>query len=109
MKHCLVYITTETMEDAQRIGRMLVSNRLAACVNILGRIQSMYRWEGDIQEDSEVALIAKTTELMVPRLTEKVKELHTFDCPCVVALPVVGGNEAFLDWIGEEVGGRRSD
>ena len=95
----LIYITVENTDEARAIGRALVDARLAACANVLGPMTSIYRWEGVVQEGEEAVLIAKTTASLVDALTAKVRELHSYDCPCVVALPVDGGNPAFLDWI----------
>ena len=75
---------------------------MAACVNIIDNMQSMYWWEGEIQDDREVILIAKTREPLVPELIEKVKSIHSYDCPCVVSLPISDGNKAFLKWIEDE-------
>lgn len=97
-----VYITTESMEEARRIGRALVEARLAACVNILAGMTSMYWWKGEIQDGRETVLIAKTRAHLLAALTDKVKELHGYDCPCIVALPITGGNPEFLDWIAAE-------
>lgn len=97
-----VYITTAGMEEARRIGRALVEARLAACVNILDGMSSIYWWEGEIEEGRETVLIAKTRADLVERLTAKVRELHGYDCPCIVALPISGGNPAFLEWIAAE-------
>jgi periplasmic divalent cation tolerance protein len=77
--------------------------RLAACVNILDNMNSFYMWQGEVQDDTEVVIIAKTTEDRVPALIEKVTALHSYDCPCIVAIPVSGGNQAFLDWVAAEV------
>jgi periplasmic divalent cation tolerance protein len=96
-------MTASSKAEAQKIGKALVDSRLAACVNILDNMQSIYRWEEKIQEDSEVVLIAKTTETLVPRLIDKVKSLHSYDCPCIVSLPVLDGYPPFLDWIKSEV------
>ena len=98
-----VYMTAGSKEEARSIGRELVESRLAACVNIIDPMNSIYTWEGKIQEDTEVILIAKTRRALVQELTEKVKDLHSYDCPCIVSLPVSGGNQAFLDWIAESV------
>jgi len=98
----LVYITTDGVEEARHIGRALVEERLAACANILDPMTSIFRWEGDIQEEAETVLIAKTTADRVDALTERVVALHSYDCPCVAVLPVEGGNPAFLDWIAAE-------
>lgn len=99
----LVYITTGNKEEAKVIGKELVKSRLAACVNIIDHMNSIYLWEGKLQEDEETVLIAKTTSAMVSKLVARVKELHSYECPCVVALPVSGGNPDFLEWIGNEV------
>jgi periplasmic divalent cation tolerance protein len=99
----LIYMTASSKTEAQKIGKALVESRLAACVNILDNMQSIYRWEGKIQEDSEVVLIAKTTDTLVSRLIDKVKSLHSYDCPCIVSLPVLDGYPPFLNWIHEEV------
>ncbi|RTZ96127.1 MAG: divalent-cation tolerance protein CutA [Deltaproteobacteria bacterium] len=99
----LIYITCENRAEAERIGRALVEERLAACVNIFDGMHAIYRWEGKIVQDAETVLIAKTGEERVAALTERVKALHSADCPCVVALPVTGGNDAFIKWVDGEV------
>ena len=101
----LIYITTDGVAEAKAIGRALVEARLAACVNILDPMISMYWWDGAVREGRETVLIAKTVAAKVEALTEKVRTLHSYDCPCVVVLPVDGGNPAFLDWIAAETGG----
>ncbi len=98
----LVYITAADRAQALAIGRALVEARLAACANILPGITSIYRWEGAVQQDDEVALVAKTRSDLVEALVAKVRELHTYSCPCIVALPIVAGNPAFLEWIAAE-------
>jgi periplasmic divalent cation tolerance protein len=98
----LIYITAGSMDEAKAIGKELVSNRLAACVNLIDNMNSLYWWQGEIQEDSEVVLIAKTTEFLVPQLIEKVKSMHSYECPCIVSLPIADGNPAFLEWIATE-------
>ena len=98
-----MYITVGSMEEAGLIGRELLKARLAACVNIIENMNSMYWWQGKIQEDREVVLIAKTIESKVGNLIEKVKEIHSYDCPCIVSLGVQHGNGDFLAWIREEV------
>ena len=98
-----VYMTAGSKAEAQKIGKALVESRLAACVNILDNMQSIYRWDGKIQEDTEVVLIAKTTDTLVPQLIGAVKSLHSYDCPCIVSLPVLDGYPPFLDWIRAEV------
>ena len=98
-----VYMTAGNKAEAQKIAKALVEHRLAACVNILENMQSVYRWENDIQVDAEVVLIAKTTERLVSELIEKVKSLHSYDCPCIVSLPISDGHAPFLEWIHDEV------
>lgn len=98
----LIYITAGSVEEARTIGNKLVSDRLAACVNIIDNVSSMYWWEGEIQDDKEVILIAKTKESLVPELVEKVRSMHSYSCPCIVSLPILNGNRAFLDWVVEE-------
>jgi len=98
-----VYMTAGSKTEAQKIGKALVETRLAACVNILENMQSIYRWEEKVQEDSEVVLIAKTTDTKVSPLIDKVKSLHSYDCPCIVSLPVLDGYQPFLDWVHAEV------
>jgi periplasmic divalent cation tolerance protein len=100
---CIVYMTAADRAEALAIGRVLVAERLAACVNVLGDITSIYRWEGTVQEDGEVAVIAKTTSERVAALTERVKTLHSYTVPCVVELPINKGNPEFLKWIDDEV------
>lgn len=103
MKATWVYMTAGSTDEAKQIGKELVSGRLAACVNILEHMSSIYRWEGEIQDDSEVVLIAKTLESKVPQLIEKVKSLHSYSCPCIISLPIEGGNPDFLEWIRSQV------
>ena len=102
MAHRLIYMTTETEADAERIGRALVGERLAACVNIVPGMRSMYWWDGEVQQSGETVLIAKTRESLVDKLTDKVRALHDYDCPCVISVAIDGGNSAFLDWIDAE-------
>ena len=103
MKINFIYMTAGNWDEAKKIGKELVSSGLAACVNILDNMKSFYKWDGEIQEDTEVVMIAKTTEDRIPELIEKVKSMHSYDCPCIVRLPVIGGHQPYLDWIAEEV------
>jgi len=103
MKINFIYMTVGSKDEARKIGKALVTSGLAACVNILDNMNSFYMWQGEIQDDTEVVMIAKTTEERVPELVEKVKSLHSYDCPCIVSLPVLNGYQPFLDWIAEEV------
>jgi len=102
MSQMLVYITASSRDEASAIGRDVVNARLAACANVLGDITLFYWWNGTVQEESEVPLILKTQDHLVARLTQRVQELHSYDCPCIVAVPIVGGNPEFLEWIANE-------
>ena len=108
VKLVLVYMTARDARQARRIGDALVQERLAACVNVLGPISSIYRWKGAVQRGREVAFIAKTRASLLPRLQIRVGELHDYEVPCVVAVPLAGGNRAFLDWVAAETAVSRS-
>ena len=104
MKINFIYMTAGNKEEARKIGKALVSDRLAACVNILDNMNSFYMWDGKIQDDTEVVMIAKTSENRVGDLIKKVESLHSYDCPCIVSFPITGGHQPFLEWIAGEVG-----
>lgn len=101
-----VYMTASSAEEADRIASALVEERLAACVNILGAIRSVYRWDGAVRNDTEVALIAKTRAALFDALAARVRALHSHDVPCIVSWPIEAGNPAYLSWIGDETGGK---
>ena len=97
----LVYITTNNKQEAKTIGKKLVQEQLAACVNIVDGMESIYRWEGEVVEDKETILIAKTPYHNVNDLTERVKELHSYDCHCVISVQLTEqeGNEEYQHWL----------
>lgn len=97
-----IYVTAASQEEGMRLARALVGERLAACANVLDGMTSVYWWEGEVQEEREVALVAKTRAELVEAVVQRVKRLHSYRCPCVVALPVVSGNPDFLAWVREE-------
>jgi periplasmic divalent cation tolerance protein len=103
MKTNFIYMTTKDKAEARDIGRYLVESRLAACVNILDRMNAMYIWQGEFQDDQEAVMIAKTTQDKVPDLIEAVKARHSYEVPCIVALPITDGSPEFLQWIAGEV------
>ena len=105
MDAALLYVTTESEAEAEAIGRQLVEARLAACANILPGMRSVFHWEGAVQTGEECVLILKTVPALVERATEAVRKAHSYDCPCVLVLPVQGGNRGFLDWIATETAG----
>ena len=97
---CLwVYCTTESIEEAKRISKILVETKLAACVNLIPEMYSIYQWQGKIEESQEVVLIAKTTTDCFEGLKQTIIEQHSYECPCIVALPMIEGNPDFLQWI----------
>ncbi len=100
MQYCSIYITAGDEDEARRIGRILVEEKLAACVNILP-IKSIYRWEENIAEDSEVTMFVKTRAELADQVIERVKELHSYEVPCIVSLPIIKGNPDYLKWIEE--------
>ncbi len=102
MAEAMIYVTAATPAEALRIGGILVEERLAACANVLPQMTSVFRWEGSIQQESEAVLIVKTTEERAGAVIERIKTAHSYTCPCVVVLPIAGGNPAFLDWIRAE-------
>ena len=95
----LLYITCANKNEATSIARVLVEERLIACANILGKMTSIYRWEGGVAEDDEIVVLLKTPRNMEVRVTERVKELHSNDVPCVIGLPITGGNPDFIHWL----------
>lgn len=99
MQAMFIYVTAGSRKEALSMGRELVERRLAACANILADSTSIFRWEGELQEDAEVVLILKTRSGLVDQITGEIKSLHSYDCPCVVAFPIAGGNAEFLNWI----------
>jgi periplasmic divalent cation tolerance protein len=98
----VAFITAPDLETGARIARALVEGHLVACVNLVPGIQSIYRWEGAVEEDAEVLLVVKTRADRAAELVDRVTELHPYDLPEVVMLPVVGGSPAYLDWVREE-------
>ncbi|WP_291321403.1 divalent-cation tolerance protein CutA [Desulfonatronospira sp.] len=102
MSKVFAYITAADMKEAENIGMALVENNLAACVNAFENMTAMFMWKGRMETAKEVVLLAKTREELKDRLVEKVLEVHSYECPCVVFVPIVGGHGEFLDWIDAE-------
>ncbi len=99
--HIVVFITVSSPEEGEKIGKALVEKRLAACVNIIPGLRSIYRWEGKICDDRELLLIAKTTEELFKELEQEVKSQHSYKVPEIIALQIVNGSEDYLSWIDE--------
>jgi len=98
MAYYSVYITTKDEEEARKIGKALVEERLVACINI-HPIKSIFWWEEKIVEDSEAAMFVKTKAELVDEVIRRVKELHSYEVPCIVSLPIEKGYSYFLKWI----------
>ena len=98
----LVYMTLPTEEEATKIGKELVQQRLAACVNILGTSRSIFWWNGAIQSEDETVMILKTSDIKIDLLIETVQELHSYDCPAITAIEINKGSSNFLNWIVKE-------
>ena len=103
-EYIVVLITAPNEEEAAKIAKELVAGRLAACVNIVRNLRSLYRWQGRIEDENEVLMVAKTRRALFESLQQKVKELHSYSVPEIIALPVVAGSEEYLKWLSEETG-----
>ncbi len=101
-EHLLVYCTAPDTNEAERLGRIVVSERLAACANILPGAQSLYWWQGKVARDTETVLVLKTSKIRFAALERRLADEHPHDCPCIVAIPVAEGHQPFLNWVGAE-------
>ena len=97
-----VYITTSNKEEASTIGKALVEEHLAACANIVPEMSSVFYWEGKLEEASESILLVKTGKTKLEKLIARVKELHSYDVPAIVAMPIKEGNPDFVKWVKDE-------
>jgi periplasmic divalent cation tolerance protein len=100
----VVLSTFGSIEEARAVCRQLVEERLAACANLVPAVESIYRWQGAVETATETMAILKTTTEGVAKLEGRLRELHSYEVAEVVALPVQGGSEAYLRWVGENVG-----
>ncbi len=101
----LVWTTIGNTADGRGMASILVTERLAACVNVLPEMESIYRWRGQIETDHERQLVMKTTAARVPALRARVHDLHGYEVPEFIVLPIVGGSDAYLNWIRESTAG----
>mgnify|MGYP006289490295 CR=1 FL=1 len=101
MSAIMVYITAPDLKEAELIGAALVEKKLVACVNFLDHMKSMYWWDGEVQKGEEVVMIVKTRKSLMRDVVKKVKELHSYQCPCVASFAIEDGNPDFLEWIDE--------
>lgn len=97
----VVFITTQDKKEAEDIACRLVGAKLAACVNIVSSVKSIFWWKDKIDSSSEALLIVKTRKSLLNKLIKKVKKLHTYDTPEIIALPIVGGSKEYLNWLND--------
>ncbi|SMF28908.1 divalent-cation tolerance protein CutA [Pseudobacteriovorax antillogorgiicola] len=105
--HRLIYITAATTEEATTIARTLVEEKLVACCNLIPQIKSIYHWQGEIQEDSEVLILAKSQENRVSAVISRVTELHSYDCPCITTVSLSEGHPEYLKWVLNQSSGQK--
>ena len=98
----IIYSTIDNIEDARRISHTLVEEQLVACVNIIPKIESIYRWKGNIENDEEVVIMAKTVDKNVKKTIKRIKSLHTYELPDIIVIPIIGGLKEYLDYIANE-------
>ncbi len=98
----IVLITAQKEEEAAEIAKDVVGRKLAACVNIVRGVRSIYRWKGKTEDEDEVLMVAKTKAALFPDLMKRVKELHRYTVPEIIALPIVEGSEDYLGWLKDE-------
>lgn len=101
--YSLIYITTSETLESKKIANTLLEKRLVACTNIIPQITSLYLWKGKIEMDNESLLIAKTRDDKVDQVIERVKELHSYETPCILQLEVKKGSEEYLQWMENEL------
>ena len=101
----VVLVTTRDGEEAHGIARLLLHERKAACVNILARVNSVFWWQGHIDSAQESLMIIKSKDALLPEIVNLVKGVHSYEVPEIVAIPIIGGNEDYLEWIASEVEG----
>ena len=101
--YIVLFITTDDAREAQQISKVLLEQRKAACVNIISNVASVFLWEGKPDSARENLLIVKTKASLLPEVINLVKKVHSYDVPEIIALPIVGGNQEYLDWIEKSV------
>ncbi len=99
----VLLITTATEQEAQRIAELLLNERKAACVNIVPRVDSLFWWQGKLDSAQESLLIVKTVARLLPEIIETVKKAHSYEVPEIIALPIISGNEDYLNWMDSEI------
>lgn len=103
-EYVVLFITTAADEEAQLISRVLLEQRKAACINIVPSVSSLFWWQGSIDSAQESLLVVKTRAPLVVEIVQLVKEIHSNDVPEIIALPIVAGNQDYLEWLDREIG-----
>jgi periplasmic divalent cation tolerance protein len=106
-KYVVLFITTEAGEEAQLMSRALLEQRKAACINIVPKVSSLFWWQGNIESAQESLLVVKTRASLLDEIVQLVKEIHSNDIPEIIALPIIGGNQDYLEWVGKELEGEK--
>ena len=99
----IILTTVSSKKEAEIIGSKLIDKELAACVNIIPNIKSIYRWEGKINKDSEYLLIIKTVKRAEEDVFENIRKLHSYDTPEMISIPITGGEKSYLNWLSKSV------
>ena len=99
----ILYITTSSREEALRLGKAMVEEKLAACANVIPQMISVYQWKGSLQEDPECVLLLKTRASLFEKVSRRMEALHSYECPCILSLPVQKGNPQYLSWLEEQI------
>ena len=102
-ENVVIFITADTDEEAQDVAKALLNNKLAACVNIVSKISSLFWWNDKLDSAQESLLIVKSKISLLHEIVRLVKDVHSYETPEIIALPIIGGNPDYLDWIGKEV------
>ena len=100
--YIVIYITTGSVNEAKKIGRVLVEEKLAACSNIISPIRSIYRWQGKICDDKEALMVLKTRKKHFEQIVKRVETLHSYDVPEIIAIPIIEGSSKYMSWLNEE-------
>jgi periplasmic divalent cation tolerance protein len=102
----IVFVTVPGLREGSRISKAILTSRLAACVNVIPGVQSIYKWKGKIVQEKEAMLVLKTTRLRYRKLEQKIKELHPYEVPEVIAIPLICGSSQYVEWVTREVANR---
>jgi periplasmic divalent cation tolerance protein len=103
MAYVIAYVTAKNVGEARKLGETLVKEKLAACANIIPAIESVYWWKGNVEKGRESLLLLKTKKALAPKLIKRVKELHSYNVPCIDIIPVTDGNRDYFKWIEESL------